>query len=78
MRRVIVKHYRPAPGAGGPSWLSFIAQSKDSLWSVDLFRCESVLLHSHWVMVVMDVSTRRLIGFGVTHTPMDGVSKPVS
>ena len=56
VRRVLAKHYRPAPGADGPSWLSFVAQSKDSLWSVDLFRCESVLLHSHWVMVIMDVS----------------------
>ena len=74
VRRVLAKHYRPAPGADGPSWLSFVAQSKDSLWSVDLFRCESVLLHSHWVMVIMDVFTRRLIGFGVTRAPMDGVS----
>jgi len=38
---------------------------KDSLWSVDLFRCESILLRSHWAMVVMDVFTRRIIGFGV-------------
>jgi putative transposase len=37
---------------------------KDSLWSVDLFRCESILLRSHWVMV-MDVFTRRIVGFGV-------------
>jgi hypothetical protein len=43
----------------GPSWLTFIAQAKDSLWSVDLFRCESILLHSHWVLVVIDVFTRR-------------------
>jgi hypothetical protein len=49
----------------GPSWLSFIGHIKDSLWSVDLFRCESILLRSHWVMVVMDVFTRRIIGFGV-------------
>ena len=74
VRRVLAKHYRPSPGAEGPSWLSFIAQCKDSLWSVDLFGCESVLLNSHWVMVVMDVFSRRLIGFGVTHAPMDGVS----
>jgi hypothetical protein len=32
---------------------------------MDLFRCESILLRSHWVMLVMDVFTRRLIGFGV-------------
>jgi putative transposase len=48
-----------------PSWLSFIGHVKDSLWSVDLFRCESILLRSLWVMVVMDVFTRRVIGFGV-------------
>jgi hypothetical protein len=34
------------------------AHVKDSLWSVDLFRCESMLLRSLWVMVVMDVFTR--------------------
>jgi transposase InsO family protein len=74
VRRVLAKHYRPAPGADGPSWLSFIAQLKDSLWSVDLFLCESILLRSHWVMVVMDVFTRRLIGFGVEPASIDGVS----
>src|SRR6266852_3717413 len=74
VRRVLAKHYRPAPGADGPSWLSFIAQLKDSLWSVDLFRCESILLRSHWVLVVMDVFTRRLIGFGVEPAYIDGVS----
>jgi hypothetical protein len=39
---------------------------KDSLWSVDLFRCESILLRSHWVMVVMDVFTRRIPGADLT------------
>lgn len=52
-------------GSSGPSWLTVIAHSKDSLWSVDLFRCESILLRSSWVLVVMDVFTRRIIGFGV-------------
>ncbi len=74
VRRILAKYYRPAPGADGPSWLSCIAQLKDSLWSVDLFRCESILLHSHWVMVVMDVFTRRIIGFGVECGSLDGVS----
>ena len=35
--RVLAKHYRPAPGGTGPSWLSFIGHTTDSLWSVDLF-----------------------------------------
>jgi hypothetical protein len=39
---------------------------KDSLWSVDLFRCESILLRSHWVMVVMDVFTRRITALALS------------
>ena len=31
VRRVLAKHDRTSPSADGPSWLSFIAQSKDSL-----------------------------------------------
>lgn len=66
VRRVLAQHYRPDhAGSNGPSWLTFIGHAKDSLWSVDLFRCESILLRSHWVMVVMDVFTRRIIDFGV-------------
>jgi hypothetical protein len=57
---------------GGPSWLSAIAEARDSLWSVDLFRCESILLNSFWVMVVMDVFSRRIAGFGVEPAPIDG------
>jgi putative transposase len=45
--RVLAKHYRPAPGGTGPSWLSFIGHTRDSLWSVDLFRCESIVLRSY-------------------------------
>jgi putative transposase len=73
VRRVLEKYFRPN-GPGGPSWLTFIAQSKDSLWSLDLFRCESILLRSHWVMVVMDVFTRRIIGFCAEPGSIDGVS----
>src|SRR5476649_2873434 len=74
VRRVLAKHYRPEAGTDGPSWLSFIGHMKDSLWSVDLFRCESILLRSHWVMVVIDVFTRRLVGFGVEGESIDGIA----
>jgi putative transposase len=74
VRRVLAKHYRPGVGRDGPSWLSFIGHMKDSLWSVDLFRCESILLRSHWVLVVMDVFTRRIIGFGVARADLGGAS----
>jgi transposase InsO family protein len=74
VRRVLAKHYQPMPGDGGPSWLTFIGHTKDSLWSIDLFRCESILLKSHWVLVIFDQFTRRIIGFGVHSGDVDGVA----
>ena len=75
VRRVLAKYYHPAPDHdGAPSWLTFIGHAKDSLWSVDLFRCESILLKSHWVLVVMDQFTRRIIGFGVYAGDVDSVA----
>ena len=77
VRRVLAAHYKLDPNNPGPSWLTTIGHAKDSLWSrnagpVDLFRCESILLKSHWVMVVMDQYTRRVIGFGVHAGNVDG------
>jgi len=72
VRRILETHYQPDLGNHGPSWLTIIGHAKDSLWSVDLFRCESILLKSHWVMVVMDQYTRRIIGFAVHAGNVDG------
>lgn len=72
VRRVLAVHYKSDPSNRGPSWLTTIGHAKDSLWSVDLFRCESILLKSHWVMVVMDQYTRKIIGFGVHAGNVDG------
>lgn len=47
---------------------------KDSLWSVDLFRCESILLKTHWVLVVMDQFSRRIVGFGIHAGDVDGIA----
>ena len=74
VRRILSVHYRPESDSGGPSWLTFIGHMKDSLWSCDLFRCESATLRTHWVLVVMDQFTRRVIGFGVQSGIVDGVS----
>ena len=65
---------RPGPGAGGPSWLTFLGHAMDSLWSVDLFRCESLILKTHWVMVLMDQYRRRIIGFAVQAGVLDGLA----
>ena len=74
VRRVLAKHYHPESGIDAPSWLTLLGHAKDSLWSVDLFRVESILLRSHWVTRVMDVFTRRIIGFGVEPACIDGIS----
>ena len=65
VRRVLAIHYKPDPTNRGPSWLTTLGHAKDSLWSVDLFRAESITLRTHWIMIVMDQYTRRIIGFGV-------------
>jgi transposase InsO family protein len=72
VRRVLTQHFRPEPGSNGPSWLTFLGHSKDSLWSVYFFRCESLILKSHWVMVVMDQFSRQIVGFAVQGGTLDG------
>lgn len=76
--RILRKNADKLPSGDGPSWLTFIGHVKDSLWSrsvgpVDLFRCESVALKSHWVMVVIDQFSRRIIGYAVHSGSCGGV-----
>src|SRR5262245_60658391 len=73
VRRILAARSKPAPGSAGPSWLTILGHAKDSLWSLDLFRCESAVLRTHWVLVVMDQCTRRIVGFGVQRGVVDGV-----
>ena len=74
VRRILAPHHWPGQSPGGPSWLTFLGHMKQSLWSMDRFRCESVTLRTHWVLVVMDQYTRRIIGFGVHAGTVDGVA----
>src|SRR5215469_14521650 len=74
VRRILACHYRPGQDTGGSSWLTLLGHLKDSLWSVDVFRCESATLRTHWVLVVMDQCTRRIMGFGVHAGTVDGVA----
>src|SRR5207253_9225530 len=74
VRRILAIHFHPEAGSGGPSWLSFIGHAKDSLWSVDLFRCESAICRTYWVLVVMDQFTRRIVGLAVHCGAVDGLA----
>ena len=72
VRRILAVHYKPDPANTEPSWLTTLGHAKDSLWSVDLFRAESITLKSHWIMVVMDQYKRRIIGVAVHGANVDG------
>jgi putative transposase len=74
VRRILALRYRPAPDSAGRSWLTVLGHAKDSLWSLDLFRCESAILRTHWVLVVMDQCTRRIVGFAVQRGVVDGMA----
>jgi putative transposase len=74
VRRILAHHRSPGQDSSGPSWLTFLGHMKDSLWSVDLFRCESATLRTHWVLVVMDQYTWRILGFGVHAGTVDGAA----
>jgi putative transposase len=73
VRRILAVRYQPRPTSAAPSWLTLLGHTKDSLWSLDLFQCESAILRTHWVLVVMDQCTRRIVGFGVHRGVVDGV-----
>src|SRR5262245_42150735 len=77
VRRILAAHYHPSADGSGPSWFSFIGHVKDSLHSLDLFRCESMARRTHWVLVVMDQHTRRIIRFGI-HAGDRGWARAVS
>jgi transposase InsO family protein len=73
VRRVLARHWRPQ-GGGGPSWLSCLGHSKDSLWSLDHFRGESFFLRRYWAMAVLDQYSRTIVGFAVHAGVLDGQS----
>ena len=73
VRRILEKHLQPTGTDRGPSWLTVLGHTKDSLWSIDLFRIEheSIAL-THRLLVVMDLNSRRMIGFAVQAIAVDG------
>jgi len=72
VRRILKKHLKPDPNSHGPSWLTFIGNCTDNLWSMDFFKVESILLKTHWVMLVMDQYTRRIVGVAVYQGNLNG------
>jgi len=72
VRRILETHLKPTGSERGPSRLTVLGHTKDSLWSLDLFRSESIVLKTHWVLVVMDQYSRRIIASAVQPIVVDG------
>jgi len=66
VRRVLAKHYRPKPYDGGLSWLTFLRHTRDSLWSIVLFRRASILPKYHSILLEIDQFIRRIIDCGIS------------
>ena len=65
--RILRQHHDPKLGGNndGPSWLTFIGNTTDSLWSIDFFKCESINMKTYTVMAVIDQFSRRVVGFAI-------------
>jgi hypothetical protein len=66
VRRVLAKHYHPTPYDGGPSWLTFLRHTRESLCSVALFRRESNLPKFHSILLAIGQCTRRIIDCAIS------------
>ena len=68
VRRVLAKHCRTTCGSDGPPWLTLLGHTNDSLWSVDLFRCESLILKTLFLrrtrFLIMDRDTKYSVASG--------------
>jgi putative transposase len=47
VRRILAHQHLPGQDSDGLSWLTFLGHMNDSLWSMDLFSCESATLRSY-------------------------------
>ena len=74
VRRVLSIHFRPESDSRGPSWLTFLGHTKDSLWSLRFIPMRIGNPANPLGSCVMDQFTRRIIGFGVHNGMVDGVA----
>jgi putative transposase len=59
----------PAPCRAGQSWGQFLAAQAHSIWAVDFFHVETVLLRRLYVLFFIEHGTRRVHLAGVTAHP---------
>jgi putative transposase len=59
----------PAPRRGGPTWRQFLSAQAKGILACDFFCVETVFLKTLYVLVFMDIHTRRILGVGASANP---------
>ena len=54
----------PAPRRDGPTWRQFLAAQAKGIVACDFFTVETVFIKTLYVLVFMQIQTRRIVGSG--------------
>ena len=69
--RMLLREHRipPAPRRGGPTWRQFIRAHASAIITTDLFTIDTVFLQTLYVIVFIELGTRRLLWANCTANP---------
>lgn len=70
IRKLLRRHrIGPAPSRSGQTWKAFLRAQASAIVLTDFFAVDTVLLKRLYVLLYMELATRRVIWFGVTDRP---------
>ena len=72
-KSTIQKHMYEArkPWSPKQTWATFLRNHASEIWACDFLQTYDVLFRSMFVFVIIELSSRRLVHFGVTRNPTD-------